>query len=125
MIGIDGFVDAARMRYEMPSEKKLKSMSGGQDFRSTLKSVVGNGNSGKGEKSVDRNLMGVCNEMESLFVSRMLKEMRKTVQKNEWLHGGFAEEVFEDMLYDQYSVSVSKNSNLGVAKMLYDELSRK
>jgi len=125
MTGIDGFVDAARIRYQRPCEAKLKSMKGGPDFRSTLKSTMEKGNSGAGEKAVDRKLMDVCREMESIFVSRMLKEMRKTVHKNEWLHGGFAEEVFEDMLYDQYSVSVSKNSDLGVAKMLYNELSRK
>ena len=63
--------------------------------------------------------------MESIFVARMLKEMRNSVPKGEFLHGGFAEEVFEDMLYDQYALSLSKTSNLGLAKTLYDELSRR
>ena len=74
-------------------------------------------------KKIDKRLMDVCIEMESLMVARMFKEMRKTVHKNEWFHGGFAEEIFEDMLYDEYALDVSKNSKLGLAKMLYDELS--
>ncbi|HNR89889.1 MAG TPA: rod-binding protein [Spirochaetota bacterium] len=76
-------------------------------------------------KPVDKRLMDACVEMESLFVSKMLKEMRKTVQKGEMLHGGFAEEIFEDMLYDNYALEMSKTANMGLAKMLYGELSKK
>ncbi len=79
---------------------------------------------GKG-KPVDNKLMDVCIEMESLFVAKMLKEMRKTVHKNDMLHGGFAEDVFEDMLYDKYALEISKKANLGLARQLYDEMSRK
>jgi Rod binding domain-containing protein len=78
-----------------------------------------------GGKTVDKKLMNVCIEMESIFVARMLKEMKKTVPKGEMLHGGYAEEMFEDMLYDEYSMSVSKTSNLGLAKMLYSQLSNR
>lgn len=76
-------------------------------------------------KKVDKKLMDVCIDMESIFVSKMLKEMRNTVHKTDWLHGGFAEEVFEDMLYDEYAKDISRNSNLGMAAMLYRELSQK
>ncbi len=77
------------------------------------------------KKPLDRKLWDVCVEAESLFVAKMLKEMRKTVHKNDFLHGGFAEEIFEDMLYDEYALRLSKNTSLGMAKMLYDELSRR
>lgn len=84
--------------------------------------VHGNGTVNR-EKPKDKRLMDTCIEMESIFVSRMLKEMRKTVHKNDMLHGGFAEDIFEDMLYDQYALNISKSSNLGMAHMLYKELS--
>lgn len=77
------------------------------------------------KKAVDKRLMDACVEMESLFVAKMLKEMRKTVHKGEMLHGGFAEEIFEDMLYDEYALSLSKNSSIGLAKMVYAQLSAK
>jgi flagellar protein FlgJ len=76
-------------------------------------------------RAVDRKLMDACTEMESLFVAKMLKEMRKTVHKGEMLNGGFAEEIFEDMLYDEYALNMSKSSSVGIAKMLYDQLSGK
>ncbi len=76
-------------------------------------------------RPVDTKLMNVCLEMESIFVSRMLKEMRNTLPKEKLIDGGFAERIFEDMLYDEYALNISKISNLGMAKMLYSELSNK
>ena len=75
-------------------------------------------------KTVDKKLMDVCIEMESIFVSRMLKEMRNALPKEKLIDGGYAEKIFEDMLYDDYALNLSKSSNLGLGKMLYDELSR-
>ena len=72
-----------------------------------------------------KKLWETCVEAESLFVGKMLKEMKKTVPKNEWLHGAQAEDIFEDMLYDEYSLNMSKNYNFGMAKLLYDEMSKK
>lgn len=96
-------------------------------FDETLKNTLElKDNKSKINKKVeDKKLMDVCVEMESLFVAKMLKEMRKSVHKNQMFHGGFAEEIFEDMLYDEYSLQISKESNLGLAKMLYNDLSKK
>ncbi|MCL2026140.1 MAG: rod-binding protein [Leptospirales bacterium] len=83
-------------------------------------------NSIKPDKEAEkRKLMDACHDLEAIFISKMLKEMRKSIGKSEWLHGGFAQEIFEDMLYDEYSQQISRNSNMGLAKMLYDEMSKK
>ena len=79
---------------------------------------------GKAEKEQKR-LWDACIEMESLLVGKMMKEMRKTVEKSGWINGGHAEEIFEDMLYDEYSLDISRNSNLGMAKMLYEDMKRR
>jgi peptidoglycan hydrolase FlgJ len=79
----------------------------------------------KKEKPIDTKLMNVCIEMESIFVSKMLKEMRNTLPKEKLIDGGFAEKIFDDMLYDEYALNLSKTSNLGLARMLYNDLSRK
>ncbi|HPV42484.1 MAG TPA: rod-binding protein [Spirochaetota bacterium] len=101
----------------------------GASFSSALSKAVRDGGGHGADKSKhaaqEKRLWDACIEMESLLVGRMLKEMRKTVQKTGWMNGGFAEEIFEDMLYDEYALSLSRNSNLGMAKMLYDELKRK
>lgn len=76
------------------------------------------------EKTKDKKLWNACKDMESLFIGKMLKEMKKTVHKGEMFHGGQPEEIFEDMLYDEYAKEVSNNSEIGIASMLYNQLSR-
>lgn len=79
---------------------------------------------GRGHEKKDNKLMELCYQMESILVGKMLKTMRNTVHKNEFIHGGFAEEIFEDMLYDEYALNLSRKENLGIAAMLYDDLSK-
>ncbi|MCX7678951.1 MAG: rod-binding protein [Spirochaetes bacterium] len=75
--------------------------------------------------SHERRLWNACVELESIFVARMLKEMRNTLNpQSRLLYGGQAEEIFTDMLYDQYAVIMSRTSNFGIANLLFRELSR-
>lgn len=106
------------------AENKLKNLESSAKFDNAVSDAL-NVNGKNVMNKQQKKLWDTCVEAESLFVGKMLKEMRKTVDKGEWLHGGHAEEIFEDMLYDEYSLQVSKNSNLGMAKMLYNELSRR
>ncbi|HXK65704.1 MAG TPA: rod-binding protein, partial [Spirochaetota bacterium] len=100
-------------------EQKLHNTS--TDFKSMLNNAIAKNN----DKPVDKKLMDVCIEMESLFVYQMLKEMRKTVHKeNDLLYGGMAQEIFEDMLYNEYALQMSKTANFGLAKTLYEQLSQ-
>ncbi len=107
----------------------LKDKDGSSDFKNILKKAVAQSEDVRrsanmsGNRVKDKKLMDVCVQMESIFVSKMLKTMRNTVPKSKMFHGGFAEEIFEDMLYDEYATSLSKNENLGIASMLYDDLS--
>ncbi|MGQ9842971.1 MAG: rod-binding protein [Spirochaetota bacterium] len=101
-------------------EQKLNQES--KEFKSMLNDAIAQ----QHDKPLDKKLMDVCIEMESLFVYQMLKEMRKTIHKeNDILHGGMAQEIFEDMLYNEYSLQISKTANFGLAKTLYDQLSQK
>jgi flagellar protein FlgJ len=61
-------------------------------------------------------------EFESVFVNMMMKEMRKSIQKNDLFHGGYAEDIFEDFLYDEYSRDISKSSKLGLAEKIYSSM---
>jgi peptidoglycan hydrolase FlgJ len=71
----------------------------------------------------DEKLYGACQEFEALFVKQMLQSMRNTITKSGLMDGGFAEEIYEDMLYDEYSMKISKTANLGISDMLYKQLS--
>jgi flagellar protein FlgJ len=69
-------------------------------------------------------LLDVCRDFEALFIKQMLDVMRKTVKKESLTHGGFSEEIFEDMLYDEYSKKMARTANLGIAEMIYDQYSK-
>ncbi len=62
-------------------------------------------------------------DFETLFVKQMLNSMRKTVSKSGLLDGGQAQEIFEDMLYDEYSAKISRTAGLGISDMMYQQLS--
>lgn len=80
------------------------------------------------KNKTDKELMKVSQDFESIFVSQLFKEMKKTVEnmeKNGIFHGGMAENIFTDMLYDQYAVEASHTNSIGLAKLVYDSLNQK
>ena len=56
-------------------------------------------------------------ELEGFFVKQMLSEMRKTIMKaNE---SDFAQNMYEDMLFDEYEAAMTKNAGFGLADQIY------
>lgn len=124
MNGIDSVINNAVSSRVKPAENNLNRLKSGDGFENELKSAIIQTDPAKMDKG-HKKLWDTCVEAESLFIGKMLKEMKKTVPKDEWLHGGQAEDIFEDMLYDEYALKMSKNHNFGMAKLLYDEMSRR
>ena len=71
----------------------------------------------------EKKLFDACIEMESLLWKQVLNSMRETINKYKLVDGGMAENIFTDMLYDQYSMSLSKNASSGLAKEMFKQLS--
>lgn len=71
-----------------------------------------------------KRLREVSEDFEALMINQMLKEMRKTVNKSDFLKGGMAEQIFEDMLYDEYSKEFSKTKTFGLADIIYNQLEK-
>ena len=128
MIGIDSAINNSVTSRVTSAEAALNRLNVNDNahggFEAELKKVINKYDTSKMDDTHKR-LWDACVEAESLFVAKMIKEMKKTVPKNEWLHGGHAEEIFEDMLYDEYALNMSKNADFGMARLLYDEMSRK
>ncbi|PKA15595.1 cell division protein [Leptospira haakeii] len=128
---------------ERPEVQRLlreeKNVKPGQSFPDQLREEFNNTLSGKVSSSEVRmphnikeeiaadpyrkKLFDASGEFESIFVKMMLKEMKSTVHKSGLIDGGYAEEIFEDMLYDEYSKNLSANSSLGLAEQIYQSLS--
>lgn len=68
-----------------------------------------------------QELMKACTAFEALFIEQVLKAMRRNVGKG-LVDGGFAEEVFEDMLYTEYSQKMAESGHFGIAKIMYEQL---
>ena len=65
------------------------------------------------------------NADKSLFIKQMLDVMRKTVKKEGLLGGGMSEEIFTDMLYDEYAKKMAETAQFGLAQTIYDQVSSK
>ena len=70
----------------------------------------------------NQKLKDACVNFESIFVKQMLDSMRKTVTKSGLTDGGFAEEIYQDFLYDEYAKEIAQTANLGIAEMMYKQL---
>jgi flagellar protein FlgJ len=77
-----------------------------------------------GKSPIDKNdqLYELCVELETFLIKNLLKSMRSTVQKTNLIDTGFAGEMYEDMLYDEYAKSYAKNAGFGFAEMAYRDL---
>ena len=64
-----------------------------------------------------------CKDFESLFISQMMKQMRKTVPENGLFDGGRGEKIFTEMLDGEVAKSISNHRGLGLAATMYRQLS--
>ena len=79
----------------------------------------------KYDKEFEKNrLRKVSEDFEALMINQMLKEMRKTVDKSGLIDGGMAEQIFEDMLYDEYAKEFSKTKTFGLADIIYNQMEK-
>jgi flagellar protein FlgJ len=70
----------------------------------------------------EQKLQEACREMESLFLSYLLKEMRATVDKSGFISGGKAEEIFTSMLDVELSKKMSNAGGIGLSSILLRQL---
>jgi flagellar protein FlgJ len=73
----------------------------------------------------DPQLQTACREMESLFLSYLLKEMRATINKSGFINGGKAEEIFTSLLDVELSRKMSAAGGIGLSAILLKQLDAK
>lgn len=71
-----------------------------------------------------KELMKACQDFESIFLNIMLQEMRNTVPKDELTEQSLGKDIFESMLYEKYADEMAKSNSIGLAKIIYDQLSK-
>jgi flagellar protein FlgJ len=73
----------------------------------------------------DPRLRAACMEMESLFLTHLLKEMRATVDKSGFISGGRGEEIFTSLLDVELSKKMSAAGGIGLSSLLLEQLGGK
>ncbi len=73
----------------------------------------------------DPQLQAACAEMESLFLTHLLKEMRATIEKSGFINGGQAEEIFTSLLDVEISRKMSAAGGIGLSSILLEQLAGK
>lgn len=69
-----------------------------------------------------KRLKDACKDFEALFLTNMLKAMRKTVQKTDLFGSDSGEETFQEMMDTEVGKSAAKSSSMGIADALYHQL---
>ena len=85
-----------------------------------LKSIAKSARSPQNKKA----LTDACQKLEALFINHLMKEMRATVEKSGLIDGGPGEEIFTSMLDTQMSIDASAAGGIGLAKILFEQLSQ-
>lgn len=69
-------------------------------------------------------LRKVSQEFESIFLGYMLKQMRKTVPPDPLFGSSTAKDIFYDMHDDEMAKELSKAGGIGLAVILFNQLSK-
>lgn len=76
-------------------------------------------------KKQDKKLISAVQDFESFFLYSLLKEMRKTIPKDELFGGGREEEFFTDLLDEEVGKALAARGGIGLSAMLYKEFGGK
>ena len=101
-----------------------KTFTSAADKNAAPQGAAANGAIRSSGKKIDKTskLYEKSMEMESFFVKMMVDSMRKTVHSA--TKDSFAKSMYQDMLYDEYTTSLTKQAGFGLADQIYLELAR-
>ncbi|MCL5040819.1 MAG: rod-binding protein [Firmicutes bacterium] len=74
----------------------------------------------------DRNaaaLKKACREFEALFLQQLLKEMRQTILRSDLLPGQAGQGLHQDLAEEALAQAISSGRGIGLAEILYRQLS--
>jgi len=66
--------------------------------------------------------MNIAQEFESIFTSMMIKSMRKTIFEDGLIPKSISEKIYTDMLDQEYSKIITKNSSFGLAEQIVQQI---
>lgn len=72
--------------------------------------------------SSNDTLKAACQQMESIFLSLLLKEMRATINHSGFISGGTAENIFTSMMDAEMTKGMASRDGIGLTELLMQQL---
>jgi flagellar protein FlgJ len=72
----------------------------------------------------DEKLKAACQEFESYFLYKMLRQMRQTIPESDLIPKSYANKIYEDLLDDEMSKKFAGLGGIGLADMMYKQIKR-
>ena len=73
----------------------------------------------------DKKMRETCQEFESIFISYLLKSMRKTIPNNDIGEDNFSRDIYTSMMDEEVAKAVARGSGIGLADALYNQFTLK
>jgi len=105
--------DAAKFEQELKTAQQDTKAAG-------TKAAVGNA---AAEAAKDAKLRDACQGFEEMFMEMMYKEMRNTVPDDTLLGNSNSDKIWQSMMDSEMMKSATKGGGVGLADMLYRQLS--
>lgn len=99
----------------------------GKSASDNRSSALQNKISGDLSKSSDEELLEVCKDFEAYFVEQVLKEVEKTIPKNEEDEDPSMSQLrdfYKDEMIQTLAEEVCDKQNLGLAQQMYEQMKR-
>ena len=73
----------------------------------------------------DAKLKRACKDFESMMVTQLLGQMRRTIPKSDFFGSSDEEEIFRGMLDQEMATEISKGGAMKLGDLLYAQLTQK
>jgi len=123
---IDGILQQEKMQQHAASQKKHRAAM--QPHLTRAQAInqarlhAASPQTALSNKAKDPDLWKVSTQFEAIFVQQMMSEMRKTVQKSDFMPGGFAEDIHGSMMDEAIAQASVRHHSFGIADNIYRQL---
>ena len=76
-----------------------------------------------GHKS-EQGLKKAAQDFEAVMLNMLIKAMWKTIPKSDLFEKNSANQIYEGLMHSSLSEEMARNGGMGIAKVLYQQLSR-
>ena len=77
------------------------------------------------KETYNKRLKSACDGFEEIFVHKLIQVMRSTVDKETLTFGGRGEEIFQDMLDENYAKLITQSRAIGLSDMIYEQTKKR